>query len=98
MENGVQILSKHIIISSLCFNKKAHFLLLLRYYIWKEKISLLKNICVASKIMYFQGFFFLEWLKSCSSSVLLIIVIIRVLVMESLQAGTQKALDLNACK
>lgn len=75
--------------------KKAHPLLLMKYYIWKEKL-LLKNICMASLCIF--RVFFLEWLKSCSSSVLFIIVLTMVLVMESLQAGTQKILDLNACK
>lgn len=65
LEKEVQILSKHIIISSLVSGKKAHPLLLMKYYIWKEKIAE-KYLCGFKK--YFQGFFSLEWLKSCSSS------------------------------
>jgi len=61
------------------------------------KNALLKNIFVAPKMMCIFRFF-LEWLKLCSFSVLLIIVLITVLVMECLQTGTQKALNLNACK
>lgn len=64
----------------------------------RKKLVCWKISVWLQKLCIFRVFFFLEWLKSCSSSVLLIIVLIRVLVMESLQAGTQKALDLNACK
>lgn len=97
LKRDVQIPLKHIIISSVCFKKKGSFFLLtMKYYIWKEKILCCK-ISVAPKIICIFRFF-LEWLKLCSSSVLLIIVLIIVLVMECLQTVTQRPLDLNACK
>lgn len=98
LEKGVQILSKHIIRFSLVSTKKAHPLLLMKYYIWKLKLLCWKIFVWLQKLCIFRVFFFLEWLKPCSSSVLLITVLTMVLVMESLQAGTQKALGLNACK
>lgn len=61
------------------------------------KNSLLKNISVALKIMSVFRFF-LSMAKVMHFSVLLIIVLINVLVMECLQTGTQRALDLNSCK
>lgn len=66
-------------------------------YLEGKKPTPLKNICVTPKIMCIFRFF-LEWLKLCSSPVLLIIVLITVLVMECLHMGTERALDLNACK
>lgn len=57
MKREVQILSKHIIISSLCFNKKALFFFPDDKILYLEgKNTLLKNICGSKNHVFFQVF------------------------------------------